>query len=96
MAATRRPRHVAPMPAQLDNAKCRDADPELFFPDEADHRGRLAAKAFCATCPLIWDCGEWAIANQPDGIWGGTDRQERAQIRNRASKARRRALKAAS
>jgi WhiB family redox-sensing transcriptional regulator len=41
----------------------------------------MAAKAVCATCPVIAQCRAHAIAVQePYGIWGGLSEEERFEI----------------
>lgn len=67
-----------------DRARCRDLDPELFFPpleaestDQRQTRER-AAKAVCAACQVRSECLTWAVANQERlGVWGGTTERER-------------------
>lgn len=65
---------------------CRGADPELFFHPEGE-RGptrsnrELAAKAICATCPVLEQCRAAALAaREPYGVWGGLSEHEREQI----------------
>jgi WhiB family redox-sensing transcriptional regulator len=66
-------------------ALCGDYDPDLFFPIGSSGpavRQRLRAKAVCAECPVKRDCLEWAMATeQPYGVWGGLDEQEREELR---------------
>lgn len=57
----------------------------FFHPDgERGPRRRNrdnAAKAVCATCPVIQQCREHALAVQePFGIWGGLTEEERTTI----------------
>jgi WhiB family transcriptional regulator, redox-sensing transcriptional regulator len=75
----------------LDQAACRDHDPELFFPvsevgpsDEQTDR----AKAVCRTCPVVLDCLKWAIESAiPDGVWGGlAEAQRRDLIHQKSSR----------
>jgi WhiB family redox-sensing transcriptional regulator len=55
-------------------AACRDADPELFFPERAG-TDISAAQAICAGCPVRRECHEFAEAtNQVHGVWAGIDR----------------------
>jgi WhiB family redox-sensing transcriptional regulator len=70
-----------------DAAACRDADPELFFPD-GDIRSARAqvktAKLICRGCPVRATCLSWALASgQDDGIWGGMTEDERRWLRRR-------------
>jgi WhiB family redox-sensing transcriptional regulator len=59
---------------------CRSEDPELFFPISATGPGFAqvsSAKAVCSRCPVRANCLSYALITQPDGIWGGTTREER-------------------
>ena len=74
-------------PDWRDNAACRDADPELFFPD-GDLRSALAqvktAKLICRGCPVTATCLNWALARgQEAGIWGGLTEDERRRLPRR-------------
>lgn len=69
----------------LERARCRNEDPELFFPigttgpalDQVE-----TAKAVCQRCDVRSTCLEWAIATGQDaGVWGGTSEEERRAIR---------------
>ena len=71
-----------------DDAACRDADPELFFPD-GDIRSARAqvkrAKLICRGCPVSATCLSWALADgQEAGIWGGLTEDERRRLSGRA------------
>ncbi|MEO6714921.1 MAG: WhiB family transcriptional regulator [Mycobacteriales bacterium] len=67
---------------QLHGA-CRGADEALFFLPEGARgstktRRERAAKAICATCPVIDRCAEFALATrEPYGVWGGLSPEER-------------------
>ena len=59
---------------------CRQADPELFFPSAAkgpEKRQVAAAKAICGPCAVRANCLSYALEAMPEGIWGGTTREER-------------------
>lgn len=77
-------------------AECLGEDPELFFPYSRGPSGQLqaeTAKAICKRCPVASECLDWALDStpMPEGIWGGTDEDERADmIRNRDRAAKRR------
>jgi WhiB family redox-sensing transcriptional regulator len=79
-----------------DKAECRGSDPELFFPYSRGPSGKAqieVAKQVCADCPVISDCLNWALESSPmpEGVWGGTDEDERADIvRNRDKPTKRR------
>jgi WhiB family redox-sensing transcriptional regulator len=83
-----------------------DVDPDLFFPATVWLRGRgpgstptqaaqiTLAKALCSGCPVVVQCGAWAIQHGELGIWGGLTEGERhrLQVRQRVAthRARRR------
>ena len=52
-------------PDWRDAAACRDADPELFFPDGDLGSARVQvkmAKLICRGCPVSATCLNWALA----------------------------------
>jgi WhiB family redox-sensing transcriptional regulator len=60
-------------------ARCREEDPELFFPGPG--QSGAAAKRICLTlCEVREQCLAWAMEQHEEfGIWGGlgsTDRRE--------------------
>jgi WhiB family redox-sensing transcriptional regulator len=67
---------------QLQGA-CRGADPDVFFHPEGERgparaQRAAAAKAVCATCPVITQCAAHALAvREPYGVWGGMTEEER-------------------
>ncbi|HJP76184.1 MAG TPA: WhiB family transcriptional regulator [Pseudonocardiaceae bacterium] len=68
-------------------ARCRDADIDVFFHPEQE-RGEIKlrreerAKAACRVCPVLEPCRQHALAvHEPYGIWGGmTPRERSAEI----------------
>ena len=68
---------------------CRDLDPEMFFHPDGERGPRRrnrenAAKAVCASCPVIAACRAHALAVQePYGIWGGLSEDDRTAILER-------------
>jgi len=77
-AATRLDRDLRP--DWRDDAACRDADPELFFPD-GDRAQVKTAKLICRGCPVSATCLSWALASgQEAGIWGGLTEDERHRL----------------
>jgi WhiB family redox-sensing transcriptional regulator len=69
----------------VHRARCRDEDPELFFPigntGPAAHQIDVA-KAICVVCEVRQECLEWAIATGQDaGVWGGLSEEERRAVR---------------
>ena len=65
-------------------ARCRDLDPELFFPigTAGPALEQLeAAKAVCGACEVRGHCLEWAMATgQESGVWGGLSEDERRAL----------------
>jgi WhiB family redox-sensing transcriptional regulator len=74
-------------PDWRDYAACRDADPELFFPDGDMRSARakvMMAKLMCRGCPVSATCLSWALASgQEAGIWGGLTEDERRRLHRR-------------
>ena len=62
------------------DAACRGTATTLFFPSEDTARVLRAARAVCASCPVIDDCREthWG---EEFGIWFGTSERERRRLR---------------
>jgi WhiB family transcriptional regulator, redox-sensing transcriptional regulator len=65
-----------------DDAACRDADPELFFPGIRSPWTQVkTAKLICRSCPVTTTCLSWALASgQEYGIWGGLTEDERRRL----------------
>ena len=68
-----------------DDAACRDADPDLFFPIGTTGpalRQIDEAKRICRACPAQTPCLAWALdQGVTDGVWGGSTEDERRAIR---------------
>jgi WhiB family redox-sensing transcriptional regulator len=69
----------------VHRARCKDEDPELFFPigttGPAATQAEIA-KAICFRCEVREQCLEWALATgQDSGVWGGTSEEERRALR---------------
>jgi WhiB family redox-sensing transcriptional regulator len=75
----------------VHRARCKDEDPELFFPVGTSGPAACqiaTAKAICMQCDVRALCLEWAMATAQDsGVWGGLSEEERRALR----RARRRA-----
>jgi WhiB family transcriptional regulator, redox-sensing transcriptional regulator len=70
-----------------DDAACREADPELFFPVSTTGpalRQVQEAIRICQTCPVQTQCLAWALEQGADGVWGGTTPEQRRAIRRPA------------
>jgi WhiB family redox-sensing transcriptional regulator len=75
-------------PEWRDEAACRNADPELFFPEGDTGYARAqvkTAKLICRGCRVSATCLNWALANgQEAGIWGGLTEDERRRLDRRS------------
>lgn len=66
-----------------ERGKCREHDPNLFFPETGDAATAAAARAVCAECPVRRECLEYALtfsAAWLPGIWGGLSERERRRL----------------
>ena len=70
----------------VQRARCRDEDPELFFPIGTTGVAATqveAAKAICMRCEVRGECLEWALVTAQDaGVWGGLSEDERRALRS--------------
>jgi WhiB family redox-sensing transcriptional regulator len=71
------------------HGECRSLEPEkaeLFFHPWGERdpsRGRRdrAAKQICASCPVMMQCRDYALATrEPYGVWGGLSEHDREEI----------------
>ncbi|MDQ0762061.1 WhiB family transcriptional regulator [Streptomyces canus] len=96
-----RPSRYAPdtlsrAPHWSDRAACRELDDRsIFFPEDFPKGLVLLvtreAKAVCAGCPVIEACLEAALERpEPNGVWGGLDKDERKTFRRRQQRRARR------
>lgn len=69
-------------PDWYDRAACVNADPKLFYPDEFS-KVYAPARRICELCPVQRQCLDYAIENEPYGIWGGLSARSRQRIRFR-------------
>jgi len=66
----------------MQQAKCKNNTDIEFFPDHGENG--TEAKRFCAGCPVIEQCLEYATVNSIDyGVWGGLSAIQRMTIRRR-------------
>lgn len=78
----------------LNKARCRGLGTDLFFVDHGTEvfRGGAPtkqvrdswekAKLFCLDCPVMVQCLRDSLG-EPEGVWGGTDPQERRKMREK-------------
>jgi WhiB family redox-sensing transcriptional regulator len=70
----------------LDQAACRDSDPEQFFPEPGEQAKAAEAKAICAGCQVRDHCLDLAVKaarglDADHGVFGGTLPAERSRHR---------------
>jgi WhiB family transcriptional regulator, redox-sensing transcriptional regulator len=70
----------------LDQAACRDSDPERFFPESGEHTKAAEAKAICDSCQVRDHCLDLAVKaagglDHDHGVFGGTLPAERSRLR---------------
>src|SRR5271170_4873244 len=76
----------------MEQAKCRSADPELFYPDHGKFStpGVKTAIRICRVCPVIKECLSWALATgDSHGVLGGMTPQQRTRYRRELESLRR-------
>jgi WhiB family redox-sensing transcriptional regulator len=66
----------------VNQAKCLEVDPEIFFPEvPSPHTSRVARK-ICQDCQVVRHCLDYAIETNPQyGIFAGTTVDDRIKIR---------------
>ncbi|MQA78544.1 MAG: WhiB family transcriptional regulator [Streptosporangiales bacterium] len=73
-------------------AKCREVDPELFFPigNTGPALSQIEeAKAVCRQCPVVESCLEWALSTGQDaGVWGAMSEDERRALKRQRIRSR--------
>ena len=69
--------------AWQDAAACPGIPVEDFFPPTYAVIPDEIAEA-CASCPAWGDCLDWAVENEPWGIWAGTTPDQRRKLRRKA------------
>jgi len=74
-------------PAWARDARCRTADPAIFFgpnrfePKHERLQREKQAIAICRTCPCILECRAHAVAEgESYGVWGGLGEAERREM----------------
>ena len=75
---------IGGMPSWTEEANCKGADADLFFPERGASTRK--AKAICRACSVQSVCLESAIENSEKfGIWGGMSERERRRIKRQRS-----------
>lgn len=63
------------LPTFFRLANCKGKNPLIF--DGETISSILAAKKICNDCPVLTQCGRWAIQTQDFGVWGAMTSAER-------------------
>ena len=67
-----------------ERARCRDYDPEVFFPEKGG--SSREAKRICSECPVRIECLNYALRrDERYGVWGGMSERERRRLKRMAS-----------
>lgn len=77
---------LAPYPPVDGTQPCAGEDPELFFltSSSMDNTFKLSrALEACAACPFRRACLAYALTHAVTGVWGGTTRPQREDLRRR-------------
>ncbi len=62
------------------DAKCREIDPDIFFPDGYQEPQEVrVVLSLCSHCPIFKDCYDYAMQHDLYGWWAGTTQAERKQ-----------------
>ena len=69
--------------AWMADAQCH-GQASLFFPPLAERpdarsRREIAAKAICASCPVLDRCRTYGRSHHEYGVWGGENEEERVR-----------------
>ena len=63
----------------MDQALCREVDPDLWFPDKGANA--KPAVAICQLCPVAAECLDYALTNRERfGVWGGVTERPRRKL----------------
>ena len=63
------------------NAKCRETDPEIFFPEKNQPQNEIdVIMSLCSRCQVYTKCREYALNHDVEGWWAGLTRAQRKAI----------------
>lgn len=74
------PRTPSSMGDWIRYGACGDEDPEIFWPTTGPGNADRA-REICNRCTVVSQCRAWALANNPDGFWGGMSDSERRKAK---------------
>lgn len=63
------------------NAKCREIDPEIFFPEgnQPDEEIKVI-KSLCGQCEVFLKCRAYSLQYDVDGWWAGLNKPQRKAL----------------
>ena len=71
---------IGGMPSWTEEANCKGADADLFFPERGASTRK--AEAICRACTVQDECLEYAVQNSEKfGIWGGLSERVRRRVK---------------
>ena len=71
---------IGGMPSWTEEANCKGADADLFFPERG--ASTRTAKEICRACTVQDESLEYAVENSEKfGIWGGLSERERRRVK---------------
>ena len=71
-------------PEWMKLARCKETDPEIFYPDKGDISTGAQAIRVCRSCEVRVECLEYAVDNNElFGIWGGLNPKSRRNYRRK-------------
>ena len=75
---------VDPYQPWQESSRCKDFDPEIFFPEKGG--SSREAKRICADCEVRLECLNYALRrDERYGVWGGMSERERRRLKRMAS-----------
>lgn len=68
----------------MGQARCREVDPDLWFPDKGESDKSQRAKEICGRCPVQRQCLQYALDNTECwGVWGGLSYDDRKDLKRK-------------
>lgn len=68
----------------MEEGDCVGAETDLWFPEGTPKQVATASEeaiTICNGCAVLGPCREYAVQQEPYGIWGGLTENEREQVR---------------
>ena len=69
-----------------DEGRCKEVDPELFYPEEGADTS-FHAKKVCRSCEVRIQCLKYSLDNEEQhGVWGGLTPKDRRRFKKQGRK----------